>query len=107
MMNSAVKLLYLLILLSSFIFLTWSNLFGQNLEITEIEFRGGASFSEDELSDLLHSERGDEFDVRLVKLDKIVLTNFYRKNGYLTVSVFDSLTIDKITQSVKILYEFC
>ncbi|MCK4754542.1 MAG: BamA/TamA family outer membrane protein, partial [Calditrichia bacterium] len=55
--------------------------------------------------DILHSEEDEEFDARLVKLDKILLTNFYRQNGFLTVIVFDSLIINSLTNEVKVIYE--
>lgn len=77
----------------------------QSLEISEISFKGVVSFSEDELTDILHSEEDEEFDARLVKLDKILLTNFYRQNGFLTVTVFDSLIINSVTNEVKVIYE--
>ncbi len=77
----------------------------QSLEISEINFKGVVSFSEDELTEILHSEEDEDFDARLVKLDKILLTNFYRQNGFLTVTVFDSLIINSLTNEVKVIYE--
>ena len=77
----------------------------QTLEISDISFKGINAFSEDELRDLLHSEEDEEFDARLVKLDKILLTNFYRQNGFLTVTVFDSLIINRNTMNVQVIYE--
>jgi outer membrane protein insertion porin family len=68
-------------------------------------FKGIKSFSEDELLEILHSEEDEEFDGRLVKLDKILLTNFYRQNGFLTVAVYDSIFINRETMTVKIVYE--
>jgi len=68
-------------------------------------FKGVKSFAEDELTDILHSEEDEEFDGRLVKLDKILLTNFYRQNGFLTVAVYDSIFINRETMTVKIIYE--
>jgi len=85
--------------------LTCTMAFSQSLEISEINFKGVVSFEEDELTDLLHSEEDEEFDARLVKLDKILLTNFYRQNGFLTVNVFDSLFINRETKTVKVIYE--
>lgn len=94
-----------LLIIVGLIVLISADLIGQTLENSEIRFLGVEAFSTDELTDLLHSEEDDEFDARLVKLDKILLTNFYRKNGYLTVAVFDSLIINRETQLVKIIYE--
>ena len=94
-----------LLIIVGLIILISTDLIGQTLENSEIRFLGVEAFSTDELTDLLHSEEDDEFDARLVKLDKILLTNFYGKNGYLTVAVFDSLIINRETQLVKIIYE--
>ncbi len=91
--------------LLTILLLAANNLSGQIYEITEIRFRGVSAIPEEELIDLIHSGEGDEFDARLVKLDKILLTNYYRKNGFLTILVFDSLTIDNLNRSVAILYE--
>ncbi len=103
--NLEYKPLIQLLLLLTILLLAANNLFGQNYETTEIKFMGGSGIPEDELIDLIHSEEGDEFDARLVKLDKILLTNYYRQNGFLTVLVFDSLTIDNKSRNVIILYE--
>jgi outer membrane protein insertion porin family len=86
-------------------FLTPINSFGQPLQISKINFKGVNSVPVEDLEEILHSEENSEFDARLVKLDKILLTNYYRKNGFLTVGVYDSLTLDKPTQSVSVLYE--
>jgi len=73
-------------------------------EISKIRFVGFNAFSEDELSDLIYSEEDEEFDARLVKLDKIVLINFYRKNGFLTVEINDSLVQNNKLNQVEINY---
>jgi outer membrane protein insertion porin family len=93
----------ILIICLIFFFISLSN--SQTLEISEISFKGIESFEEDELRDILHSEEDEEFDARLVKLDKILLTNFYRQNGFLTVTVFDSLIINRNTMKVNVIYE--
>jgi outer membrane protein insertion porin family len=81
-----------------------AELTAQTFTVTEIHFRGAAAFNEDELSGLLHSEADEDFDARLVKLDLILLTNFYRQNGFLTATVRDSLTIDTGGGFVVIFY---
>lgn len=73
-------------------------------EVTQIQFIGATSFTEDELFDIIYSEDGDDFDSRLVKLDKIVLMNFYRQNGFLTVEVNDSLILNNKLKEVQIYY---
>jgi len=91
-------------LFSLLIFLLIAAHSGYAFEVTQIEFSGVHSFKEKELKSLLHSEVGDEFDARLVKLDKILLTNFYRSKGFLTFQVFDSLTIRRSEEDVHIFY---
>ena len=73
-------------------------------EISKIRFLGSSAFSEDDLGDLIYSEEDEEFDARLVKLDKIVLINYYRKNGFLTVDINDSLIQNNKLKQVEINY---
>jgi outer membrane protein insertion porin family len=73
-------------------------------EISKIKFAGSHAYHEDELLELIYSEEDEDFDTRLVKLDKIVLINFYRKNGFLTVEVNDSLVQNNRLQQVEIHY---
>jgi hypothetical protein len=63
---------YLTIKVIYLILLTLTISLSQTLEISEINFKGVVSFSEDELTDILHSEEDEDFDARLVKLDKIL-----------------------------------
>lgn len=105
MINPHNRIRYLQITVICLILLTCTISLSQSLEISEISFKGVVSFSEDELTNILHSEEDEEFDARLVKLDKILLTNFYRQNGFLTVTVFDSLIINSVTNEVKVIYE--
>jgi outer membrane protein insertion porin family len=105
MINPHNRIRYLQITVICLILLTCTISLSQSLEISEISFKGVVSFSEDELTDILHSEEDEEFDARLAKLDKILLTNFYRQNGFLTVTVFDSLIINSVTNEVKVIYE--
>ncbi len=105
MINPHNRILYLQITVICLILLTFTLSISQSLEVSEISFKGLITFSEDELTDILHSEEDEEFDARLVKLDKILLTNFYRQNGFLTVTVFDSLIINSLTNEVKVIYE--
>ena len=105
MINPHNRIQYLQNTVICLILLTFTLSLSQSLEVSEISFKGLISFSEDELTDILHSEEDEEFDARLVKLDKILLTNFYRQNGFLTVTVFDSLIINSVTKEVKVIYE--
>ena len=104
MINPHNRIRYLQITVICLILLTFTLSLSQSLEVSEISFKGLITFSEDELTDILHSEEDEEFDARLVKLDKILLTNFYRQNGFLTVTVFDSLIINSLTNEVKVIH---
>lgn len=84
--------------------LSFSNLSAQEFKIKEIKFLNAWAFDQKTLLDLIHSKRKSEFDVRLVKLDKILLTNYYRKQGFLTVNVFDSLVVNKSDRKINIFY---
>jgi len=75
------------------------------LETVDIKFTGLKSFEASEILDLLHSQTDEIFDARLVKLDKILLTNFYRKNGFLTVDITDSLRILREKKQIEIIYK--
>jgi outer membrane protein insertion porin family len=83
-----------------------SNLRAQEFKIKEISFANAYAFDRKVLLDLIHSRSKDEFDARLVKLDKILLTNYYRKQGFLTVDVFDSLVVNKSERKIDIYYLF-
>ncbi len=84
--------------------LSFSHLFAQEFKVKNIQFVNNQAFQRKTLLDVIHSKRKSEFDARLVKLDKILLTNYYRKQGYLTTEVFDSLVVNKTTSSVEIFY---
>ena len=96
----SIKIIFILFMLSPFSDLRAEDKF----EISKIDFVGSKAFTDDELLELIYSEEDEEFDARLVKLDKIVLINFYRKNGYLTVEVNDSLIQKNRLNQVEIHY---
>jgi outer membrane protein insertion porin family len=73
-------------------------------EVTKISFKQKSIFSRDDLLDIIHSEEDEEFEPRLLKLDKILLHNFFQKNGYLLASVTDSLYFTKNRQELHIRY---
>jgi len=96
----SIKMIFILFILSPFSDLQADDKF----EISKINFVGSNAFANEELLELIYSEEDEEFDARLVKLDKIVLINFYRKNGYLTVEVNDSLIQKNRLSQVEIHY---
>ncbi len=92
------------IILLIFLIILFSNITFAATEVTEISFKQSSGFDNDELLDLIHSQEDDEFEPRLIKLDKILLNNFFRKNGYLLVDVSDSLYYFKKRTEVRIKY---
>jgi outer membrane protein insertion porin family len=66
-------------------------LFAQNHEITDLIVKGNHFFDLEEIEDLIQTETGEPYDPRLVKLDRIRIKNFYKKNGFLDAVVRDSL----------------
>jgi len=69
MINPHNRIQYLQNTVICLILLTFTLSLSQSLEVSEISFKGLITFSEDELTDILHSEDDEEFDARLVKLD--------------------------------------
>ena len=73
-------------------------------EVVNISFKHSSKFDKDNLLDIIHSEEGEEFEPRLLKLDRILLNNFFQKNGYLLVSVTDSLFFNDERTELHIKY---
>lgn len=73
-------------------------------EVTKISFKQKSVFQKDDLLDIIRSEEDEVFEPRLLKLDKILLTNFFQKNGYLLAAVDDSLYFSKNRQELHIRY---
>lgn len=74
------------------------------LKVRDITFLENSFKSGDELLDIIHSQPEKDYEPRLVKLDKILLTNYYRKNGFLTVVIRDSLRYTRQRERVDINY---
>jgi len=73
-------------------------------EIKKIEFQNIKFRGDTELEDIIQSEEDEEFEPRIVKLDKILLTNYYKKNGFLDIFVDDSIIVHPRTREVTIQY---
>jgi len=86
------------------IFIQSTSIFAQEFEVENLEFIGINEMKSENLLEIIHSEVGDDFDARLVKLDKILLTNYYRSLGFLIVQVYDSLVIRRMQKTVEIYY---
>lgn len=57
------------------------------IKVKKIEISGNKHFKSSELKKLLKSREGKRFNPRLMKLDQILLTNYYQINGFLNVFV--------------------
>lgn len=86
----------LMLLVPVFIFAT--------TEVSKISFKHSTKFDKDELLEIIHSEEDEDFEPRLVKLDLILLNNFFQKNGYLLVNVTDSLYFNEDRTEIHIRY---
>ncbi|HHM01465.1 MAG TPA: hypothetical protein ENJ15_00515, partial [Caldithrix abyssi] len=72
--------------------------------IDDIIIRNSAPFSGEELQEVIRSEKDALFDPRLIKLDQILLSNFYRKQGFLRVRVLDTLKFSPTREKVTLSY---
>ncbi len=72
--------------------------------IGKISFVNQSAYSDKQLKEIIRLEEDEPFELRYIKLDKILLSNFFRKQGYLTVSVDDSLSYSSDRSSVDIFY---
>ncbi|MEJ2053927.1 MAG: BamA/TamA family outer membrane protein [Calditrichaceae bacterium] len=61
------------------------------IKIDKIYFNNNNYFSNGDLKNVIHSEEGDTYEPRLLKLDKILLKNFYRQHGFLDAAITDSV----------------
>ena len=79
--------------------------FAGKWEIRKIYFSGVHFKGDEKLADIVQSEEGQTFEPRLVKLDRILLTNYYRQAGFLDVDVQDSIYYEKKHRTVKLFYK--
>ena len=96
--------IYSKLLLLFFIFLMPLMAFSAPTMIDKIKFKKGRFKGDEKLRHIIKSEAGEKFEPRLVKLDKILLTNYYKKNGFLDVAVHDSLALNKKEKLIRIVY---
>ncbi len=85
------------------ILLLCSLVFGAT-EVTKISFKQSSIFDKSDLLEIIHSEEDEEFEPRLLKLDKILLSNFFQQQGYLLAVVEDSLYFSRDRQELHIRY---
>lgn len=63
-----------------------------SLEVEKINFIGNDFFADKKLKGIIKSREGKDFDSRLMKLDQVLLTNYYLRNGFLKVFVSSDFT---------------
>lgn len=100
--RSASNIASLLLIFLLFVFHT-SLFAATNLKVEKITFTGNHTFSEKELREILKSKQKDEFNPRFMKLDQILVTNYYSQRGFLDVYVSGSF--NKQGQKIFIEYE--
>jgi outer membrane protein insertion porin family len=81
--NSTSRYLFLLV----WLFPLFACLASTDLKIAKINFTGNHFTSAKKLKGLIKSKEKKPFDARLTKLDQVLLTNFYLRNGFLKVFV--------------------
>ncbi len=57
------------------------------LKVAEIEFQGNRRLTDAQLREVIKSQKGKPFNFRLLKLDQILLVNYYTTRGFLDVFV--------------------
>lgn len=57
------------------------------LKVEKIAFQGNRSFSDSQLKKVLKTEEKKPFNPKLLRIDRVILTNFYMQNGFLDVWV--------------------
>lgn len=73
------------------------------LKVKKIIFTGIHAFSQKELKDILKSKEKGRFNSRYLKLDQILITNYYTQHGYLDVYV--SGTFDREGNDITLRYD--
>jgi len=89
------------LVITIFVLFFITNLFAE-LKVDQIKFIGNTFRSSKQMRSFINSQEGNDYEPRLLKLDKILLTNFYRKNGYLTIEIKDSLSYTDRRQKINI-----
>jgi len=92
-------------LLFSFILILISiNYLTASIKVDKIVFEGNISFENSQLKKIIKSQEKEEFDNKILRIDKIILQNFYLGQGFLKVWVESELLRrgDKITIIFKL-----
>lgn len=85
--SSGALVFRILLLTIVFFCLANSPLHAGRLRVKELVFIGNRHFPTDELRGILKSKKGEPFNNKLLRLDRILLRNFYQSKGFLEVWV--------------------
>ncbi len=66
---------------------------------SKIDFKGDQS-----LDEIINSHKNGLYEPRLVKLDKLLLTNYFKNYGFMSVTVRDSVVLNRRTNKVVLYY---
>ena len=71
----------------------------EKIVFSKVKFKGNQS-----LGEIINSKKNGLYEPRIVKLDKILLTNYFKNYGYLMASVRDSVVLNRRTNKVTLFY---
>ena len=81
--------------------LAWQEVLGAGRKIDKIIFSKVDFKGDQSLEEIINSKEGRLYEPRLVKLDRILLTNYFKNYGFLNVDVRDSVVLDPRKNRVK------
>ena len=80
-----------------------ASLFAGRLKVSRIELEGNEHFSSSTLKALLKCQEKKTFNIKLMKLDRVILTNYYSRQGFLDVWV--EANYQRHGDKVKIIFQ--
>ncbi|MHB2155258.1 BamA/OMP85 family outer membrane protein [Calditrichota bacterium GD2] len=103
MLNKAKKIIKQLVFFALILCNTYA-VFAAGRKIDKIHFSKVPFKGDQSLQEIINSREGKLYEPRLVKLDRILLTNYFKNYGFLNVYVRDSVTLDPRKNKVTIYY---
>ncbi len=79
-------------------------LYAADTEVKRLRFSGNQYFENERLREIIHSRKGDALELRYVKLDKILLRNFYKQHGFLDIVIRDSIVFNRDRSEASIYF---
>ncbi len=86
------------------VLLVFGSVWAAGRKIEKIVFSPVAFKGDQNLRDIVNSREGQLYEPRLVKLDRILLTNYFKNYGFLNVEVRDSVVFNPRNNRVKLYY---